>query len=132
MKNLSEWRLKLAIVSQTPRFQLDDQLIRFDLHRYFSSVMACGDCPLEKPDPLPLIETAKRIGVEPENMAYVGDMYEDIICARKAGVLSIALDRPEGSYHTRTRLLEARPDFIVTSLTELLVLLAFSQMREVA
>ena len=131
IKTLTDWGLKLAVASQTPRFQLDDQLIGYDLHWYFSSILACGDVSEEKPSPLPLLETARRIGVKPENMAYVGDMYEDIQCARNAGVTSVALARPEGSYHTRNRLMEGRPDLVIASLTELVVLLASSQMRAI-
>lgn len=132
IKALAELGIKLAIVSQTPRKQLEYQLDRFNLSGHFSSILALGESAREKPDPLPLLETARRLGVRPENMLYVGDMYEDVECARKAGVCSVAVDKPEGSYHTRNRLLEARPDFIIPNLFELTNLLTVERVEVAA
>lgn len=131
IKSLTNLGINLAIVSQTPRPQLAYQLDRFGLLRYFSSILALGESPREKPDPLPLIETARRLGIEPEEMIFVGDMYEDLECARRAGTSSVAVDRP-GSYHDRNRLLQAKPDFVIPSLLELTRLLTTKRMEVAA
>lgn len=44
-----------------------------------------------KPDPAPLLEGARRIGVEPTRCVYVGDALVDILAAEAAGMASIAV-----------------------------------------
>jgi len=43
-----------------------------------------------KPHPLPLLEAAKHIGIEPQACVYVGDDERDIIAARAANMPSVA------------------------------------------
>lgn len=131
IKSLAKLGIDLAIVSQTPRPQLAYQLDRCGLLGYFSSILALGESPREKPDPLPLLETARRLGVMPEEMIFVGDMNEDLECARRASTSSVAVDRL-GSYHDRNRLLQAKPDFIIPSLLELTRLLTAKRMEVAA
>jgi HAD superfamily hydrolase (TIGR01549 family) len=132
IRALAKLDVKLAIVSQTPRQQLEYQLERFGLSKYFSSIIALGECAREKPDPLPLQETARRLGVRPEDLLYAGDMYEDIECARMACANSVAVSRPGGSYHMRDRLLEARSDLMVPDLRSLANFLRYGGMTPAA
>ena len=54
------------------------------------AVLIGGDTlSARKPDPLPLIVAAERIGVAPEACVYVGDDERDIIAARAAGMPSV-------------------------------------------
>ncbi|HEY0505610.1 MAG TPA: phosphoglycolate phosphatase, partial [Lysobacter sp.] len=54
------------------------------------AVLIGGDTlSARKPDPLPLIVAAERIGVAPEQCVYVGDDERDIIAARAAGMPSV-------------------------------------------
>jgi len=54
------------------------------------AVLIGGDTlSARKPDPLPLIVAAERIGVAPEDCVYVGDDERDIIAARAAGMPSV-------------------------------------------
>lgn len=123
IRTLSSLGVKLAIVSQTPRKQMEDQLGRFGLLKYFRPIIAKGDLPREKPDPLPLFEVARQLGVSTKDLLMVGDMTEDRECARRAGAISAAVDRA-GSYHTRSMLADAKPDFLVQSLQELANIIA--------
>lgn len=53
-------------------------------------VLIGGDTlPVRKPDPLPLIVAAQRIGVDPRDCVYVGDDERDIVAARAAGMPSV-------------------------------------------
>ena len=55
-------------------------------------VLVGGDtCAEKKPHPLPLLEAARRLGVEPGDCVYVGDDERDIVAARAAGMASIAV-----------------------------------------
>ena len=54
------------------------------------AVLIGGDSlPARKPDPLPLIVAAQRIGVPPAQCVYVGDDERDIIAARAAAMPSV-------------------------------------------
>ncbi|MDQ3206033.1 MAG: phosphoglycolate phosphatase [Pseudomonadota bacterium] len=54
------------------------------------AVLIGGDTlALRKPDPLPLVVAAQRIGVVPDQCVYVGDDERDIVAARGAGMPSV-------------------------------------------
>ena len=54
------------------------------------AVLLGGDSlPTRKPDPAPLLEAARRIGVAPRACAYVGDDERDIVAARGAAMPSV-------------------------------------------
>ncbi len=52
----------------------------------------------------------------PENSSYTGDMTHDILAAKGAGTLAIAVTT---GYHGKEKLADTRPDFIFSSLEEL-------------
>lgn len=50
-----------------------------------------GDTTLHtKPHPAPLLEAARRAGIEPEHCIYVGDDERDIVAGRAAGMQTVA------------------------------------------
>lgn len=54
------------------------------------AVLIGGDTlAARKPDPLPLVVAAERIGIAPRDCVYVGDDERDIIAARAAGMPSV-------------------------------------------
>ena len=54
------------------------------------AVLLGGDSlPARKPDPMPLLVAADRLGVDPRDCAYVGDDERDIVAARAAGMASV-------------------------------------------
>lgn len=56
-----------------------------------AAVIVSGDTtPHAKPHPAPLLEAAKRLGVEPRNCIYVGDDERDIVAGRAAGMRTVA------------------------------------------
>ncbi|MCM2130678.1 HAD-IA family hydrolase [Larsenimonas rhizosphaerae] len=55
-------------------------------------VLLCADdLPVRKPDPAPLLEAARRLGVAPDECWYLGDHARDMEAARRAGMRSIAV-----------------------------------------
>ena len=59
------------------------------LHRR-AGVVICGDTlPLAKPHPDPLLEAARRLGVEPSRCVYVGDDLRDVQAGRSAGMATV-------------------------------------------
>jgi len=54
------------------------------------AVIGGDTTPQAKPHPAPLLEAARRMGLEPQECAYVGDDLRDIQAARAAGMPAIA------------------------------------------
>jgi phosphoglycolate phosphatase len=82
-----------------------------------------------KPNPMLLIDACQRLGVAPSRMLYVGDSRSDIIAARAAGCRVVAVDY---GYHRDLPLAEARPDGIISNLTELMTASVRPKTRSVA
>ncbi len=56
-----------------------------------AKTVVCGDTtPHAKPHPAPLLEAAKRMGVDAADCWYVGDDLRDIEAAKAAGMVSVA------------------------------------------
>jgi len=79
-------------------------------------VLGPEDVARPKPAPDMLLAALERLGLQPEQVLYVGDMTVDIETARSAGVAVWVV--PTGS-DTREALAAARPDRLLNSLAEL-------------
>lgn len=56
-----------------------------------AGVLVGGDTtPHAKPHPAPLLEAARRLGVEPARCVYVGDDHRDMLAGRAAGMAPLA------------------------------------------
>ena len=108
----------LAIVSNILSSFLREHLQRFGIDKYFDVVTGQNDCEEQKPSPKPLLITLEKLGSRPESSAYIGDMEEDIMAGKRAGVYTVGMCRDE-SYHPLWKLKRQNPDFIVTDLNEL-------------
>lgn len=69
------------------------------------------DTSQRKPHPAPLLRLAEKLEVEPQDCVYIGDYRGDIIAAREAGMMSIAV-MWGGMFPTDTLLAE-QPDHVV-------------------
>jgi 2-phosphoglycolate phosphatase len=57
-----------------------------------AATLVCGDTtPYAKPHPAPLLEAARRMGVEPSECLYVGDDLRDVQAGRAAGMVTVAV-----------------------------------------
>ncbi len=55
------------------------------------ALLCADDLPVKKPDPAPLLEAARRLGVAPGACWYLGDHLRDIQAARAAGMAAVAV-----------------------------------------
>ena len=78
-----------GIVTNKPEY-LAAQLLPLLGWQARCAVLIGGDTlPVRKPDPLPLLVAAERIGVAAAECVYVGDDERDIVAARAAGMPSV-------------------------------------------
>jgi len=110
----------LGVVSNIPTQFLKGHLRDFAIDNYFTALVGQEDCDEQKPSPKPLLTALRLLGVKQEDAMYVGDMEEDMMAAKAAGIMATAITRAEG-YHSRRRLEKHKPDYFISDLTELLM-----------
>jgi HAD superfamily hydrolase (TIGR01549 family) len=120
LQELKKRRMILAVASNIPNLFLKEHLRKFDIDGYFDTVTGQEDCDEQKPSPKPLLVTIENLGARPQEAMYVGDMEEDIIAGKRAKAVTAAIVRNE-SYHPRWRLERQDPDFLISSLRDLLL-----------
>lgn len=108
--------MAIALCTNKPRVTTDAVLGALGITDSFAAVFAGGDLPEKKPSPAPLLHLAERLNLRPASMVMVGDGPQDIESARRAGMRSVAV---EGGFCSLPRVLEAGPDVLLRTLTEL-------------
>lgn len=104
------------IVSSSLRPIVVEKLAENKVVELFSDVITADivDSPFKKD----IVKYAmEKTGADPGRTAYVGDMVEDVLAAKEAGIKSIAVT---WGFNERDELEAAKPDFIVDSPAELL------------
>jgi pyrophosphatase PpaX len=109
---------RLGVVTAKRRSTVELAFARIPLGHLFETVVGGDETERHKPDPEPLLVAAKRMAVEPERCAYVGDSPFDLRAARAAGMYAVAVTW--GRIHDRDRLEREQPDAIVDTAEELL------------
>lgn len=87
-----------------------------NIFNYFESVISGDSLARKKPDPLPLLHSAKILGVNPEDSMMLGDSMSDVKAARAAG-FSITCMSYGYNHGIDIRLSE--PDAVIDSMKEL-------------
>jgi REG-2-like HAD superfamily hydrolase len=83
---------RLGVISNADG-RVEALLGSLDLLRHFEFVLDSGSVGVEKPDPRIFRMALERLGIEPHEAVYVGDVYEiDVVGARAAGMRAILLD----------------------------------------
>ncbi|MCX8183009.1 MAG: HAD family hydrolase [Crenarchaeota archaeon] len=120
LRELKKRGYLLGVVSNTSRDELPNYLNIFRIRGFFDVTVSAGDSEKPKPAPDPVIKAVETLGVKPEEAVMIGDRPEDVEAGKAAGVYTIAVLR---SIRPRAELETAQPDFIITSLSEILTLL---------
>ena len=98
LQRLSDENIPAGIVSNT-MFSAEtmlEELRKHDLEKYFRFLLSSADYGLRKPHPAFLLAAAKRLGVEPENIWFVGDWrIYDVAGAKAAGMTAVWYHRAE-------------------------------------
>jgi len=86
------------------------------LRDYFDLVISGDTLAKKKPDPLPLLHAARKLGARPTQSLMIGDSINDVRAARSAGFQVACVSY--GYNHGRD-ISEAAPDLVVDSMLEL-------------
>jgi phosphoglycolate phosphatase len=108
--------LALGLCTNKPRAITEAVLAALGIRTRFRAIVAGGDLPEKKPAPGPLLLLCKALKASPETTVMVGDGPQDIEAARSAGMRSIGV---QSGFTSPERLIEAHPDVLLRSLSEL-------------
>jgi len=121
LAKLQQAGIPLGIVTSKRLQALQPTLADFDLAGYFGLVITKEDTKLHKPNPEPLFEAMKRLGLSrPERILYVGDSIHDLECAVRAGCQPVMVG---WTRMPRQALRQAHPAIWIEHADELLKLL---------
>ena len=112
--------LKIGLVTNNSRAGTDLTLKRLSLQTAFDAVVTRDDCEEMKPASAPILKVLTELGVSPDAAILVGDGVLDIQAAKAAGVRSVAVTT--GPFPIE-RILKAQPDYILSSIGDLPLLI---------
>lgn len=114
---LAKHKYKLAVVSSKKNDLVNHGLEFTKIREYFTLVIGSDDVVLPKPNPEGLLLAKEKL--EGKNCLYVGDSVSDIVAGKNANMKTCAvIYRTDDS--RADALLEAKPDYIIDSMPQLL------------
>lgn len=109
--------LPLATITNKPHRFVAPLYARLGILPHFSLLLGGDSLPVKKPDPAPLLEACRRLGVAPGEALMVGDSTNDIQAAQAAGCPVAAVDY---GYNYGRPVAADNPDYVLSDLRELL------------
>ncbi|MCP9481550.1 HAD-IA family hydrolase [Shimia sp. CNT1-13L.2] len=86
---LSDMGYGVGICTNKPERLAEQLMASLGVRDAFGALIGADTLPVRKPDPLPLTETARRLGGDPAQTVLIGDSVTDRETARNAGVPSV-------------------------------------------
>lgn len=116
LDRLKRGRKRMGIYSNRDSYRLKKELDHLNIGYYFNSVESARSYGALKPDPKGLKALVRHLGAKKARTIYIGDMVEDVVAAKLAGIGSCAIADGFDSYH---RLKSMHPDYIFESIEAL-------------
>ncbi|MEM2874435.1 MAG: HAD family hydrolase [Candidatus Hadarchaeales archaeon] len=85
-------KVKLGLVTNTPKKNTLKELEMFGLKEYFDVVVTGDDVRNKKPSPDMVIEACERLGVSVDDVVMVGDTESDLLAGKSAGCRVIGVN----------------------------------------
>lgn len=117
LETLQEKRFLLAVASNKYQEATRKLILHYFPHISFIRIFGQREGVPLKPDPAVILEIMRGVGVEHENMIYVGDSGVDMQTGHNAGVETIGVS---WGFRPRAELEACRPSFIADSPEELI------------
>ena len=85
LKKLSDSKVKMALITNTPKRILIPTLNHYKLKKYFKAIVTIDDVKRGKPAPDMALKACRLLKVKPKNTILVGDTRNDMIAGKRAG-----------------------------------------------
>lgn len=121
LKYLHENNIKVGIVSNSSRADINKLLTFHGIKSYICVVVGGEDVIRHKPSPDPILLALQTLGSIIEKAVMIGDSSKDIDAARASSIESILIYPPDhNNYYSKTELLARGPTFTASGLNEIL------------
>ncbi len=120
LRKLKEAEILISIASSKRRHLIDTVLEFHHLADYFALVVGAEEVKKHKPDPEPVLISAKKLSIPLAESVVIGDSSYDLDMARNAGVDAIGVTT---GIHTKEILEKSEPKHIVSGLMDVMRLL---------
>lgn len=124
INQLRKLGFKFGLITSSGRRGVKIALGKFGLKSCFDVVVTRNDVKRIKPSGEGIKKALSILEYAPNEVAYVGDSWVDVLAAKDAGVMAIAII---GGVSPKEKLLKASPDIIINSLNELLTMFSEKQ-----
>ena len=109
---LKKKNIKVGIVTSKMRRVATHHLEMTKLLEHIDGIIGYEDVSEHKPSPEPILKALELLDVKKSSTIYVGDHENDIIAAKKAGILTCAVTYS----HRLKEMLAYQPDFVIDEL----------------
>lgn len=82
---MKEAGISLGVITSRKRSEYDAEPLMKLLEPYIGVIVCSDNTPRPKPDGAPIETYCKLCGITPSEMIYIGDTYNDFMCARNGG-----------------------------------------------
>ena len=90
-------RYKKGLITNTPRDCTYKILKKFNIQKYFNTIVTTDDVKKGKPDPEIVLKACRNLNVNPKETILIGDTSSDIKAGKSAGCIVIGVN-VEGDY----------------------------------
>jgi HAD superfamily hydrolase (TIGR01509 family) len=118
---LRERGYRLAVVSSSVRWMMDEIVARTRLDRFFRTIVSAEDVREEKPSPEPYLLALERLSLDPENAVIFEDTQSGVTAGTRAGVKVVALRHEYNVDHDLSRAAKLLDDLADTEATLALI-----------
>lgn len=112
--DLKNKNIPTAIASSSPRSFIDVVVSKFNLQDYFNYIVSGEEVVNGKPAPDVYIETARKLGLSPEECTVIEDSRNGVLAAKTAGMKCIGFQNINSGNQDLSK-----ADIIVKSITEI-------------
>lgn len=114
LKDLKDKNILAAIASSSPRDFIEVVVSKFELEDYFSCILSGEEVENGKPAPDIYVETAKKLGIVPEECIVIEDSKNGVMAAKEAGMKCIGFKNINSGEQDLSK-----ADYIVNSIVEI-------------
>lgn len=108
---------KTALVTSKSKREVEAFAHRYSWAQTVDTIVCSSDVKNPKPDPESALLACERLGVTPDESVFIGDSVYDMLCAKGAGMKTVAVTYGSG---TREALHAEMPDLVLDTPEELL------------
>ena len=120
LKTLREKGVKVGISSNNQKEVVETYLKKYKIRDLVDDFVGGDEITHLKPNPEMILVCLKKLGVLPQNSAYVGDMCDDITAGKNAGTKTVAVT---WGWQPKEMLEKCRPDLIAETPIDILKIL---------